>query len=140
MPNLDHDPKNPTDLLDRPIKEGDIVAWGTTYGRSAGLCVARIEKIRFVRTVYSKRIECRQDEADDYTLSLRPLKSTGSVTHRHIPTGRDVTYFHSLKSFAYWDRSRPEGGRCVSVPESELEAKLKTVQLVKNVVKLEPMA
>jgi hypothetical protein len=33
VPNLDYDPRNPSDLLGRPIKPGDIVAWGTTYGR-----------------------------------------------------------------------------------------------------------
>lgn len=107
MPNLDHDPRNPTDLLDRPIAVGDIVAWGTTYGRSAALAVCRIEKIRFVKNPCAetgwKRREVPQHEADDYTLLLDVIKTTGSKSY----------------------------GKHGTTP-------FKVVQLVKNIVKLEP--
>lgn len=125
MPNLSHDPQNPTDLLGRPIKAGDIVAWGTTYGRSAALCVAEIERIRFVHkpsgNSWDKNVECDQAIADDYQLVLRPIKSTGSVT-----------------------LIKPDGGEYREwvdgpTPPPGTRGKAKTVQLVKNVVKLEPM-
>jgi hypothetical protein len=108
MPNLDHDPRNPTDLMDRPIKEGDIVAWGTTYGRSPAVAVCRINKIRYVKNSCAetnwKRIEVPQDVADDYTLQLEVIKTTG-----YGSSGRNGT------------------------------SKLKSVQIVKNVVLLEPL-
>lgn len=104
MPNLTHDPMNPTDLMDRPIHVGDIVAWGTTYGRSPAVAVARIKKIRFVKNACSdtgwKRREVPQHLADDYTLQLEIIRSTG--------------YVHGNK--------------------------IKTVLIVKNIVKLEPLA
>lgn len=128
MPNLGHDPKNPTDLLERPIKPGDIVAWGTTYGRSAALAVCRIERIRFIKPRYGthgENVECPQDEATDYQLVLRPIKSTGFITDTepvHVPEG--YTYV------------RPDGTSFTShwrtVPLDK--PKTKNVKLVKNVV------
>jgi hypothetical protein len=125
MPNLDHDPQNPTDLLGRPIDVGDIVAWGTTYGRSAALAVCVIEKIRFIRKeigrVYDKNIECDQSIAEDYQLVLRPIKSTGGTTWIK-PDGEEYREY----------RDGP-------VMPPGTKAKPKTVHLVKNVVKLEPI-
>ena len=109
MPNLDHDPQNPTDLMGRPIAPGDTVVWGTTYGRSAAVAVCRIEKIRFVKNPCEetgwKRREVAQQDADDYTLLLDVIKTTGSKSYSRNGT-----------------------------------SPFKTVQLVKNVVKLEPLA
>lgn len=120
MPNLDHDAQNPTDLMDRPIAEGDIVAWGTTYGRSPALCVARIHKIRFIQRGKHgiHNIEVEQALADDYQLILEPIKSTGSVTNSTF-------------------RRDPVDGRWKSFPLEK--PKLKTIHLVKNIVKLEPL-
>jgi hypothetical protein len=80
MPNLDHDPQNPTDLLDRPIAVGDIVAWGTTYGKSPAVAVCRIEKIRFFYKPdpWGPTIECDQAAALDYQLVVKLIKTTGS--------------------------------------------------------------
>jgi len=113
MPNLDHDPQNPTDLLGQPIAEGDIVAWGTTFGRSAALCVAEIEKIRFTRKVNYENAECAQADAEDYQLRLRPIKSTGSVTGSKFHHVRDGVSYHEP-----------------IIPKGKL------ITLVKNVVKL----
>lgn len=126
MPNLEHDPQNPSDLLGQPIAEGDIVAWGTTYGRSPALCVARIEKIRFIRKSgswngWNGNKEVPQAHADDYTLSLRPLKSTGDVAWVHKGTGEPWYVF----------RDGP-------IDLARVEAKLKSVKHVKNIVKLNP--
>lgn len=124
MPNLNYDPQNPTDLLGRPISEGDYVAWGTTYGRSPAVAVCKITKIRFfAEQGYGKRVECPQQFATGYTLRLLPIKSTGSVSKNteyvsggfKEPDG-SISYFRDL------------GG-----------VKEKTVQLVKNVVKLEAL-
>lgn len=119
MPNLGYDPKNPTDLLDRPIAVGDIVAWGTTYGRSPAVCVARIDDIVFAfqPQPYGDWIKCSQAQAQKYTLRLKPLKSTGSVTTQEF-----------VKT--------PSGWEYVPIPGG---AKVKTVHLVKNIVKLEPI-
>lgn len=108
MPNLDHDPRNPTDLLGRSIAVGDIVAWGTTWGRSAAVAVCRIEKIRFIKKACRetdwKNREVDQSIADDYTLLLDMIKTTG------------------------WESSGANG-----------TSKFKSVKLVKNIVKLEPL-
>jgi hypothetical protein len=127
MPYLDHDPQNPTDLLGRPIAVGDVVAWGTTWGRSPALAVCVIEKIRFIAKEngesWGKNIEVDQWLATDYQLMLRPIKSTGDMGYV-MPNG-DHYYEH---------KHGPD-------PEAVgAKAKTKNVQLVKNVVKLEPMA
>jgi hypothetical protein len=125
MPNLDHDPQNPTDLLGRPLAAGDIVAWGTTWGRSAALCVAEVEKIRFIAkdpgSWSGHNVEVPQHLAEDYQLILRPIKSTGSVTLIK-PDGEEY--------LEYRDGPTPPPGT---------KGKAKNVKLVKNVVKLEPM-
>lgn len=126
MPNLDHDPQNPTDLLDRPIKVGDIVAWGTTWGRSPAVAVARIHKIRFIAKdngkSWGKNIEVPQKMAEDYQLVLEVIKSTGSVSYptQYHPNG----YTRPDGSIGYFEQLSDK-------------PKLKTIQLVKNVVKLE---
>lgn len=126
MPNLDldYDPKNPSDLLGRPITEGDVVAWGTTWGQSAALCIAVIDKIKFTKEVPSgaystKRKECPPHEAEKYTLRLRPLKTTGDVTWVNKLTGETRWSIH--------DGDNPDN----------YVAKVKIVQHVKNVVKLD---
>lgn len=133
MPNLDHNPKNPCDLLDRPIREGDIVAWGTTYGRSPAVAVCRIDKIRYVRKVNYKNVECSQWEAEDYTLRLEVLKSTGSVTYNDVyePNGWIDPATGQLARY-------PNGGISKFRRLSD-KPKLKTIHLVKNIVKLEPI-
>lgn len=129
MPNLEHDPQNPTDLLDRPIAPGDIVAWGTTYGKSAALCIARIVRIRFIKTSCREtnytNVEVDQIHADDYQLVLEPLKSTGRVT---------------------WIDSQDPTRSSWSIRDEEVKrnpsrygTKKKTIQHVKNVCLLEPM-
>lgn len=133
---IGYDPQNPTDLLDRPIAEGDIVAWGTNYGRSPAVCVARIEKISFRADDPSGRkssIEVPRQFATRYTLQLQPLKSTGgtSIPQRYHPNG-------------YTDPQTGMLARNANGTISHFEAlsdkpKLKTVHLVKNVVKLEPL-
>lgn len=121
MPNLYYDPTNPTDLLDRPIAEGDIVAWGTSASRSLALCIATIEKIRYTCVVQTsdgaKEIECTQAAAEKYTLRLKPIKSTGWITDSRFIYDPVAKKGHHEKL---------QGG-----------AKVKTVYLVKNVVKLE---
>lgn len=128
MPNLDHDPQNPTDLMDRPIAVGDIVAWGTTYGRSAAIAVCEIEKIRFVQDACAangwKRREVPQHLADDYTLILRPIKSTGRVSHSYTYHPNGFVDADGYTHYYEYDKSK---------------AKPKSVQLVKNIVKLEPL-
>jgi len=121
MPNLSYDPQNPSDLMDRPIAEGDIVAWGTTYGRSPAVCVARVERIRYFMknpNGYGKNIDCLRHQADGYQLVLEPIKSTGSVTNSAF-------------------KKDPLTGKWTHVPLSK--PKTKTIHLVKNVVKLEPL-
>lgn len=115
MPNLQHDAKNPTDLLGRPITNGDIVAWGTTFSRSPAICVARIAKIRFIQKACSensyKTTEVAQQFADDYQLQLVPIISTGTMGNTK------------------WDPEARTYVPCIP--------KLKTVHIVKNVVKLD---
>lgn len=136
MPNLDYDPQNPTDLLDRPIKEGDLVAWGTTYGRSPAVCVARIHKISFRAkdpTGRKSSIEVPQQFAEKYTLQLQPLKSTGmtSMPTKYHPRGFIDPETGELAR-------HPNGGTKYFETLSD-KPKLKTVHLVKNVVKLEAL-
>lgn len=131
MPNLGYDPKNPTDLLDRPIAVGDIVAWGTTYGRSAAVCVAEIVDIVFSRKrpdSYDTFDKCARADAEKYTLRLQPLKSTGStsIPQRYHPGGSYIDASGTLRS-GYFEALSDK-------------PKVKTVHLVKNVVKLEPLA
>lgn len=115
MPNLQHDPKNPSDLLGQSLSEGDIVAWGTTCGKSAAIAVCVLKKIRFTDNPgYGKRREVPQHRAEDYTLSVVPLKSTGYVD--------DYTFEYDPVT---------KTGRRVPHPP-----KAKSVKLVKNVVKL----
>jgi hypothetical protein len=124
VPNLQHDPQNPSDLLGQPIAVGDVVAWGTVWGRSPALCVARIEKIRFVTKngdKFDKNVECSQQAAEDYQLVLRPIKSTG-----------DVTWIDSLGEKS-WVRQED-----VDANPDRYEAKTKTIHHVKNIVKLDP--
>lgn len=80
MPNLDYNPKDPRDLMGEPIAIGDIVAWGTTAGRSAALTVCQIVKIRFTKKVNSRNKECPQGMAEEYTLLLRPIYGTGYIS------------------------------------------------------------
>jgi hypothetical protein len=131
MPNLEHDPQNPTDLLDRPIAVGDIVAWGTTWGKSPALCVAHIERIRFIRkggswNSYSGNVEVPQQQADDYQLVLRPIKSTGRVSVKDLADPSRSSWQIDLGEI------RDDPGR--------FEVKTKTVHHVKNIVKLEPLS
>lgn len=124
MPNLGYDPQNPTDLLGQPIEVGDYVAWGSTWGRSPALGVAVIEKIRFTRDDprpgrYGK-VECPKDQAESYTLRLRPIRTTGWATWMD-KTGEER-----------WVRESE-----VLLDPERYEAKSKTVQLVKNVVRLD---
>lgn len=129
MPNLDYDPQNPTDLLGQPIAEGDYVAWGSTWGRSAALCVAVIEKIRFVcapPSGYGTRVECPRAQAEEYTLRLRPIRTTGDVTWIDKRTGETVT----------WQRSEND----ILCEPDRYEGKTKNVLLVQNIVKLDPDA
>lgn len=139
MPNLDHDPKNPTDLLDRPIRAGDYVAWGTTYDRSPAVAVCRIDKIRFIRKLpgagrygADKNVECEQYEAEDYQLRLEVLKTTGYVSHN------DVWRPNGYIDPATGDLARYQDGSIKKVERLSDKPKLKTVHLVKNVVLLEP--
>lgn len=132
IPNLDYDPKDPRDLLGEPVAPGDTVAWGTTYGKSAGLCVAVIEDIVFTKKnpnyTYSNKeyLPCDQHEAERYTLRLRPLKSTGSVT-----------WLHADGSEAYEYRYRDQPGEFERmIQRGQIVAKVKTVLHVKNIVKL----
>lgn len=123
MPNLKHDPQNPHDLLGRPISEGDIVAWGTTWGRSPALTVAVIDRIRFVDKAdndYGARKEVPRDKAKGYQLILRPLRSTGSATWLLRETGEEY-------------REYRDGPR----KPHELIGKPVNVRLVQNVVRLD---
>lgn len=123
MPNLQHDPQNPSDLLGQPIAEGDVVAWGTVWGRSPALCVATIEKIRFIQKPQygGKSVEVAQPLANDYQLVLRPIKSTG-----------DVTWIDKLGEKSYVRQAD------VDADPGRYDAKLKTIQHVKNIVKIDP--
>ncbi len=127
MPNLEADPQNPSDLLGQPIAVGDIVAWGTNFDKSAALCVAEIEGIQFKRRSgewngYNGNKIVPQADAEFYTLRLRPIKSTGSVTWINKETGKE----------AWWPSNDP------NFDWSMVEAKIKTIQHVKNIVKLDP--
>lgn len=120
----------PTDLLGRRIREGDIVAWGTTFCNAPALCVAKIEKIRYRRKnpqypmISSKEmIDTVRGAADEYQLILRPIVSTGDITWYDLHNDREITYW--LKEE---DRLKDT---------YRYEAKLKTIKNVKNVVKLE---
>lgn len=116
MPNLSHDPKNPSDLLGRPIKAGDVVVWATQFGRSPAIAVCVIDRIRFTRpsTGGNWRVvneECEQWQAEDYQLYMHQIKSTSY-------SGQADTDFNG-----HWKISP--------------DARPNRVQLVKNVVKLE---
>lgn len=131
MPNLEKDPRNPTDLLGQPIADGDIVAWGTNFNQSAAICVAVIEKIQFTRpkvpgSSYSGNEKCERHQAEDYYLRLRPLHGTNSVTWIYAPTGQDE--WRVRRDPVVPDRR--------DAPEQYI-AKTVTVKLVKNVIKLD---
>lgn len=127
MPNLQHDPQNPSDLLGRPIAAGDIVAWGTNYGHSAAIAVCKIARIRFTKSVNYKNKEVPQWQADDYQLYLQIIKSTGGTPRmKNKVTGKfeeDYVINRMVKEGAtFWD---------------EWEYTTNRVTLVKNVVKLD---
>jgi hypothetical protein len=127
VPNINNiDPQNPTDLLGRPIAEGDIVAWGTTYGRSPAVCVAKITKIRFIQreNKWSRGgQEVEQAVADSYTLRLQPILSTGSTS--------SPTRYHRDG----W--TDPADGKVKHFEPLSDKPKEKNVQIVKNIVKLD---
>jgi hypothetical protein len=138
MPNLNYDPHAPvTDLLGFPIAEGDYVAWGTNWGRSAALCVAKIDRIRFYREKpgsYGRTEDCEQHEAEGYQLLLEPVHSTGDVTW---------VYEDDPKESVPWsdniDHERHEWGRKPrTASRRAVRGKVKRIQHVKNVVKLDP--
>lgn len=66
----------PRDLLDRPLAVGDLVVVGMTAGRSPAVLVGAIVKFRFTCEMPRGRSECQQQQADQYTVSISPLKST----------------------------------------------------------------
>jgi hypothetical protein len=137
MPNLNHDPQHVTDLLGQPLQNGDIVAWGTTWGKSAALCIAVLERIRFIMPDPSGRrtnIEVPQHQAEDYQFVLRPIKSTGDVTRVHAETGASET--GSGPDYVPYDSSTIYGRHVDYADYSKWTYKTKTIQHVKNVVKL----
>lgn len=134
MPNLNHDAQHPSDILGRPIAEGDIVAWGTNYGRSAALSISKITKIRFTKRENSKNKEVPQFMAEDYQLYLQPIKTTGGSP--------DMKNKHSGATASQWTVERwvKEGeldwqGNLVTA--DDWEYKSVRVSLVKNIIKLE---
>lgn len=137
MPNLDYNIEDPvTDLLGDRIEVGDYVAWGTNLGRSAALCIAHIEKIRFTRPkpgYYGRNEECAQEDAERYTLSLRPVVSTGDVTwvYADVPGNVMVNYDDRIR-----DEDNPWGRPPLTKSGRPVHGKVKTVQHVKNVVKM----
>lgn len=126
MPNLEHDPQNPSDLLGRPIKPGDIVAWATTIGKSPAMAVARIDSIRWTRQDPFKRknVECPQLVAEDYQLRLSLIKTTR--------LGQSIVNRVTGETRWGWDRLTDDDCR------DEWAVKPSLIKLVKNVVKLEP--
>jgi len=117
MPNLDYDPHNPADLLDRPLAVNDIIAWATMRHRSPAICVARIDQIKYQKKAppgYDKvNVGCVRQDAEFYELVIEPIKSTGRVTTEN--------WRWSEGEFVVTKLDRP---------------KLKVIKLVKNVVKL----
>lgn len=114
------DAKNPTDLLDRPIQEGDYVVWPTSAGRAVGISVGVIEKINFK----SGDGKCPQHAATSYTVRVKPLKA-GAKYHytrqeEYVPAG-----FLGKDGKRHYFRDIGAGVKPV------------TVQKVNNIVKLE---
>lgn len=70
----------PVDILGRPIKIGDIIAWGHSVGRSSsGLTIGRIEKINFSwkPDMLRRAVRCDQLRATQYTISIDVIETTG---------------------------------------------------------------
>jgi hypothetical protein len=125
--SLDYDPKNPTDLMGRPIAVGDIVVRG---GSSAVIMVAEIVRIRFLWQPPGtyKNAECAQHLAESYQLYLRCIKTAGAMPSvQHRATGE--TYY-SLKDALSLNPSDTK---------DDYEYRTIRLLLVKNVVKLEPL-
>lgn len=98
------------------------MAWGTTWGRSPALCIAKIAKIRYFTrhgSSYGSTKECDRARAEGYHLVLEPIKSTGDVT------------FYREDGTEY--REYVDG----PADQHKLTAKHKTIKHVKNVVLLE---
>ena len=96
MPHFDKDPHNPTDVIGRPIAEGDFIAYPTMWGSSAQIRIARIEKIRFKKNKikfdyqgkpYESKYDfedCPRHQAVKYTLYVQPIeKKDGRWTDRN---------------------------------------------------------
>lgn len=92
----DNDPANPRDMLGQPIVEGDFVSWPISIGRSTGMSVGEIVTINFKHKnpdrhepPYKEWINGEQQGADHYTLSLRPVISTGYYSEHteYVPEG-----------------------------------------------------
>lgn len=128
------DPKNPTDILGRPIAEGDVVAWAVTQGRSAELAICVIEKINFTRKNLAggaqwrnTYIKCEQWQADRYTLRLRPLERTGYCTFRTRDEG--------FSEYQVQNKTGIKGDRYLR-PEAYV-GDVSTAQKIDHVIKLE---
>lgn len=128
MPNLQHDPQNPCDLLGHSIAVGDVVAWATTFGRSPAMSVSKITKIRFIKKVGGKNKEVPQFAAEDYQLYLQPIKTTGMSHDMQNKRSRAV-----VNHWVY--RSWIKDGQ-IQAGNDEWEPKSSMIQLVKNIVKL----
>ena len=100
------------------------MAWGTNYGRSAALCIAVIEKIRYHAENpdgYGPLVEVDDPAlASGYKLVLRPIKSTGRVSYIDTVTG-----------------SREWRQNVIERDPDRYRADTKMVTHVKNVVKLD---
>lgn len=92
-----NDPNDPRDMLGQPIAEGDYVSWPISIGRSVGMSVGEIVRINFkhknpdypFKSSASEYVNGAQQGALHYTLSLRPLITTGHYHEQteYIPQG-----------------------------------------------------
>ena len=87
MPMDRKDPQHPTDILDRPIKEGDFVIYPISLGRTPGLAIGPIIEIVFKKYDNDKYkdVKCAQNEAEKYSLRIKSYKRAGFETTNWEP-------------------------------------------------------
>lgn len=93
------DPSRPTDILNRPLAEGDRIAYATSYHRGARLSVGEITRIRFLRKAlagYNEWEECAPADAERYTITARPevwngMRYSAQVYDGDAPVGQRFT-------------------------------------------------
>ena|SRR5688572_12969551 len=98
-----NDPKNPTDLLGRPIAVGDLVAAAVMSYKASSMLVGKIEKINFKRRDPTQKygrsfIPCPQQQAEKYTLVIEVFQTSAYRRDQRTATLQNVDNLVKLET------------------------------------------